>query len=171
MTVDKWISEALEKIRTRKSVSELVNGLLETVVRQFDPGPTAPMVHDLVRVLAKHRNEAETVGDRERISVIDSMLSKLDPYIDLAEARKELEALVPGLRPKAVQRDEIPITAGRRKYDLQYQQLAILPPPVRPMKDYDYYAVPIIHCEKPMVYLRDAKVWKCFICGKLIHDT
>lgn len=169
ITVDKSISEALGKIRSKKSVSDLVNGLLDTVVRQFDPGPLAPMIHDLVRILARHRIKAETSGDRERVALIDMMLSKLDPYIDLAEAREMLQALLPNLAPEVVRKAEGLQSLGSRNAEAYH--FAMPPAPERPRRDYNWYAVPIICHEKPMAYLRNLKAWKCFVCGKLLHDT
>ena len=86
ITVDKWVSDALGKIRSKKSVSNLVNSLLATVIRQFDPGPASPFVYELVGLLAKHRQEAEASGDTETLASVTQLHSLLEPYIDLAEA-------------------------------------------------------------------------------------
>ena len=86
ITVDKWDSDALGKIRSKKSVSNLVNSLLATVIRQFDPGPASPFVYELVGLLAKHRQEAEASGDTETLASVTQLHSMLEPYIDLAEA-------------------------------------------------------------------------------------
>ena len=86
ITVDKWVSDALGKIRSKKSVSNLVNSLLATVIRQFDPGPASPFVYELVGLLAKHRQEAEASGDTETLASVTQLHSMLEPYIDLAEA-------------------------------------------------------------------------------------
>ena len=86
ITVDKWVSDALGKVRSKKSVSNLVNSLLATVIRQFDPGPASPFVYELVGLLAKHRQEAEASGDTETLASVTQLHSMLEPYIDLAEA-------------------------------------------------------------------------------------
>ena len=86
ITVDKWVSDALGKIRSKKSVSNLVNSLLATVIRQFDLGPASPFVYELVGLLAKHRQEAEASGDTETLASVAQLHSLLEPYIDLAEA-------------------------------------------------------------------------------------
>ena len=86
ITVDKWVSDGLGKIRSKRSVSNLVNSLLATVIRQFDPGPASPFVYELVGLLAKHRQEAEASGDTETLASVTQLHSMLEPYIDLAEA-------------------------------------------------------------------------------------
>ncbi len=169
ITVDQWISDALGKIRSKNSVSDLVNGLLATVVRQFDPGPSSPMIRDLVRLLARHRSEAEASGDRERLASVEMLLSKLEPYIDLAGARPELQALLPKSGPEVVQRAEELHSTGSR--NVEGHHLAMPPAPERSKRDYSWYAVPVICHETPMMYLRGLKAWRCSVCGRLLHDT
>lgn len=146
ITVDKWVSDALGKIRSRKSVSSLVNSLLATVIRQFDPGPASPFIYELVRLLAKHRREAEASGDTETLASVAQLHSMLEPYIDLAEAERE---------PKS-----LPLRGG-----------TIGPPVERPLREYSRYAVPVLHCGVPMMYLRGSGAWKCIACGFLLHDS
>jgi hypothetical protein len=92
ITVDKWVSDALGKIRSKKSVSSLVNSLLGTVIRQFDPGPASPFIYELVHLLAKHRRDAEASGDTETLASVAQLHSILEPYIDLAEAEPVVKA-------------------------------------------------------------------------------
>ncbi|MDG6910142.1 MAG: hypothetical protein JRN08_07205 [Nitrososphaerota archaeon] len=167
VTVDKKVGDALGKIRSKKSVSELVNGLLTTVVRQFDPGPAAPVVYKLVEVLAEFEAKARDSGDGQTLAAVALLRSELEPYIDLAQPDPEPGAPTLEPRPDAV---EPPKEPGQ---PLSIEQRLHIPPtPVRATKrDYYWYAVPVLCHEKPMVYLRDAKAWKCFICGKLIHDV
>ena len=139
ITVDKWVSDALGKIRSKKSVSNLVNSLLATVIRQFDPGPASPFVYELVGLLAKHRQEAEASGDTETLASVTQLHSMLEPYIDLAEA--ELTSV-----------GRFAATEGQGRY-------------------YSRYAVPVLHCDTPMAFLRGSRAWKCLMCGFLLHDN
>jgi hypothetical protein len=141
ITVDKWVSDALVKIRSKKSVSSLVNSLLATVIRQFDPGPASPFIYELVHLLAKHRREAEASGDTETLASVAQLHSILEPYIDLAEAEPVVETLK---------------EAGERNAT---------------RRDYSWYSVPVLHCEAPMSFLRTSGTWKCLMCGYLLHDT
>ena len=166
ITIVKRISDALGKIRSKKSVSELVNGLLTTVVKQFDPGPAAPLVYRLTEVLAEFETKARGSGDTQTLAAVALLRSELEPYIDLAKADPTQETTVPQPVLRTVETVEVASqTPGIE------QRLCIPPTPVRPKRDYYWYAVPIGHCEMPMVYLRDEKVWKCLICGKVIHDV
>ncbi len=167
VTVDRWISEALGKIRTKKSVSDLVNGLLTTVVKQFDPGPAAPLVYRLVEVLAEFEAKARDSGDAQTLAAVALLCSELEPYIDLAQTDTTRETST----PQQTRLESTGTEASGRTLSIE-QRLCIPPTPVRASKrDYYWYAVPVLCHEKPMVYLRDAKAWKCFICGKVIHDT
>src|SRR5487761_755592 len=83
--VDKWISDALGKIRSKKSVSSLVNGLLGVTIMQFDPGPSSPLIYELRALFKKHLLEAEISGDAQSIACIEFLESQLVPYYDLAE--------------------------------------------------------------------------------------
>lgn len=167
ITVDKWVSDALGKIRSKKSVSSMVNGLLTTVIRQFDPGPSSPLIHELVRVLAKYRGEAEASGDTEMLASVAQLHSQLEPYIDLAEA--ELDSKSPSAESTDVEQ-------GRRK-DGNGGHGAIKDSPNfnpsidRARRDYNWYAVPVLCHGTPMMYLRGSKAWKCLVCGGLCRDT
>lgn len=165
VTVDKRIGDALDKIRSKKSLSELVNGLLTTVVNQFDPGPAAPVIYKLVQVLAEFEAEARDSGDSQTLAAVALLRSELEPYVDLAQPNPKRKAPIPEPRPGIV---EAPKDPGQTLS--MEQRLCIPPTRVRPRRDFYWYAVPVLCHEKPMVYLRDARVWKCFICGKLIHD-
>jgi hypothetical protein len=165
ITVDKWVSDALEKVRSKKSVSSLVNSLLGTVIRQFDPGPASPFIYELVRLLAKHRREAEALGDTETLASVVQLHSILEPYIDLAEAEPNLTS-----------------GGGKERHDGTRTEAPFLlqehwspssgpPIPIRSRRDYHWYAVPVLCHEKPMLYLKEARTWECLICGKMIHDT
>ena len=160
VTVDRWVSDALGKIRSKKSVSSLVNSILGTVIRQFDPGPSAPMIYDLVALLAKHRKQAEETGDAETLAAISQLHSELEPYIDLAEAEPHLN---PNERKEA--------QSGRTFLLQGARNPAFGPPtPTRDRRDYYWYAVPILCHGVPMEYPRGAKAWKCNTCGRLIQD-
>ena len=161
VTVDRWVSDALGKIRSKKSVSSLVNSLLGTVIRQFDPGPSAPMIYDLVALLAKHRKQAEAAGDTEALAAISQLHSELEPYIDLAEAE-----LRPALNTTEERREERPFLLQGA-----WNSAFGPPTPTRDRRDYYWYAVPVLCHGVPMGYLRDKKAWKCNMCGKLIQDT
>ena len=170
VTVDRWVSDALGKIRSKKSVSNFVNGILGTMIKQYDPGPSSPFVYELVKVMEKYRKEAEASGDSRMLASIAQLHSAVEAYIDLAEAEQIQQRNGPpepgpeGERKMAGRNDSTG-GGGMESY------LAMPPVPVRTKKDYYWYAVPILCHEKPMVYLRDAKVWKCLICGRLIHET
>lgn len=151
VTVDKWVSDALEKIRSKKSVSNLVNSLLATVIKQFDPGPASPFIYELVRLLAKHRQEAEATGDTETLASVVQLHSILEPYIDLAEAEPEL--MPPSLR-----------SDGSRS--------SMVSPLVESSpREYSRYAVPVLHCGVPMDFLSSLGAWKCVSCGFLLRDA
>lgn len=143
ITVDKWVSDALEKIRSKKSVSSLVNSLLATVIRQFDPGPASPFIYELVGLLAKHMREAEASGDMETLASVAQLHSILEPYIDLAEAEPEPVAKT--------------VTKAREHNEVR--------------RNYIRYAVPVMHCDVPMSFLRTSGAWKCLACGFLLRDS
>lgn len=170
ITVDKWIGDALGKIRSKRSVSELVNGLLTTVVRQFDPGPSAPLIYELVRVLEEHEARAKDSGDAQALAAAALLRSELEPYIDLARADSERKTptVDPGPETIGILKESDQAPSSNQRF------LSIQPTPDRApatKRDYNWYAVPVLCHEKPMVYLRGAKAWKCFVCGKLIHDA
>jgi hypothetical protein len=141
ITVDKWVSDALGKIRAKGSVSSMVNGFLGTVVRHYDPGPLAPMIYEFVGVLAKYRRQAEAEGDIEKLASVVQLHSILEPYIDLAEAEPE-------------QTTKASKEAGGES-----------------RRDYSWYAVPVLHCGTPMAFLRGSGGWKCLACGFQLHDA
>ena len=161
VTVDRWVSDALGKIRSKKSVSSLVNSLLGTVIRQFDPGPSAPMVYDLVALLAKHRKQAEAAGDAETLAAISQLHSELEPYIDLAEAEPH---------PAPNERKE-PQNGGTFLLQGPWNPAFGPPTPTRDRRDYYWYAVPVLCHGVPMAYLRRENGWKCSVCGRLVHDS
>jgi hypothetical protein len=161
VTVDRWVSDALGKIRSKKSVSNLVNSLLGTVIRQFDSGPSAPMIYDLVALLAKHRKQAEATGDAETLAAISQLHSELEPYIDLAEAEPHP---APNERKEPQEGGTFPLQGGWNP--------AFGPPtPTRDRRDYYWYAVPVLCHGVPMEYLRGPRAWRCDVCRRLIHDT
>jgi hypothetical protein len=160
VTVDRWVSDALGKIRSKKSVSNLVNSLLGTVIRQFDPGPSAPMIYDLVELLAKHRKQAEEKGDAETLAAISQLHSELEPYIDLAEAEPH---------PAPDQRKE-PQNGGMSLLQAVWNPAFGPLIPTRDRRDYYWYAVPVLCHGVPMEYLRGEKAWRCDVCGGLIRD-
>ena len=166
VTVDRWISEALGKIRTKKSVSDLVNGLLTTVVSQFDPGPAAPLVYRLLEVLAEFETRARDSGDAQTLAAVALLRSELGPYIDLAQADTTR-----GTSLQQARLESTGTTASGQALSIE-RRLCIPPTPVRASKhDYYWYAVPVICHGTPMVFLKDAMAWKCTVCGRLIHDT
>jgi hypothetical protein len=148
VSVDKWVSDALEKIRSKKSVSSLVNSLLATVIRQFDPGPASPFIYELVGLLAKHRREAEATGDAETLASVAQLHSMLEPFIDLSEAEPE---------------SKLPLLGG--------DGVTVSPRVGRSQYEYSRYAVPVLHCGIPMAYLRGSGGWKCVTCGFLLQDS
>ncbi len=76
MTVDRWISDALGKVRRKESVSGMVNGLLAVVIRQFDPGPSSPLALELSSLLKKHREIAEASGDAGTLASVTFLQSQ-----------------------------------------------------------------------------------------------
>jgi len=151
VSVDKWVSDALEKIRSKKSVSSLVNSLLATVIRQFDPGPASPFIYELVGLLAKHKREAEATGDTETLASVAQLHSMLEPYIDLAEAEP---------RPSPLSLADGGSRGGTVESRVEPSQ-----------REYSWYAVPVLHCGAPMSYLCGSGTWKCVTCGFLLHDA
>jgi len=165
VTVDRWVSDALGKIRSKKSVSSLVNGLLGTVIRQFDPGPSAPMVYDLVALLARHRKLAEATGDAEALAAISQLHSELKPYIDLAEAEPRQDDQPTSMKPREPRDDRTFLLQGA------WNPAFGPPPPTRDRRDYYWYAVPVLCHGAPMVYSGQGSGWECTMCGRLIRDT
>jgi hypothetical protein len=161
VTVDRWVSDALGKIRSKKSVSSLVNSLLGTVIRQFDPGPSAPLVCELVALLARHRRQAEAAGDAEALAAISQLHSELEPYIDLAEAEPHPD---PDGR-KGPQSGGVSLPQG------VWNPAFGPPPPARDRRDYYWYAVPVLCHGVPMEYMHAARAWRCNVCGAQIRDT
>ena len=141
ITVDKWVSDALGKIRAKGSVSSMVNGFLGTVVKHYDPGPLAPMIYEFVSVLAKYRQQAEAEGDIGKLASVVQLHSVLEPYIDLAEVEPE--------------------PVARALKDAQGET----------RRGYSWYAVPVLHCGAPMAFLRGSGGWKCLACGFQLHDA
>ncbi len=175
ITVDKWVSDALKKIRSKNSVSDMVNGILAIVVRQFDPGPSAPMVYELERVLAEHEARAKASGDPETLAAAAMLRSKLEPYMDLAHGGADGEAVLPeaGMRNRPVAPGEL----RGNDADLQDRPAPVQKKSLPAREDlhftprgYDWYAVPVLCHEKPMTYLRKLRAWKCFVCGGLLAE-
>lgn len=164
--MDRWISDALDKIRTKKSVSGMVNGLLATVIRQFDPGPSSPLVYELVGLLAKYKGEAEASGDSEMLASVAQLHSQLEPYIDLAEAEPASKSPSAGSASTG-QAGKMDREGG---HAASRDDLGVKPLTERTQHDYNWYAVPVLCHGTPMVYLRALKAWKCSICGNLCRD-
>ena len=143
ITVDKWVSDALGKIRRKKSVSSFVNGVLGLTITHYDPGPSSPFVYDLVKVMEKYKKEAEESGDSGMLAAVNQLHYVLEPYIDLAEAE--------------------PAPSGDSGN-------APSPQVGRSPREYNWYVVPVLHCGVPMSYMRASAAWKCVACGFLLQD-
>lgn len=156
--VDRWISNALGKIRTKKSLSELVNGVLAVIVKQYDPGPAAPLVHELERVLSVHEEKARASEDYETLVAVRMLRSRLEPYSDLAN-----DEIAPpkGLEESGVLSSDIIESAKGASVEenLYYTE-----------RGYDWYAVPVMCHDTPMTYVRLLHAWKCTVCGYLFGD-
>ncbi|MDG7011765.1 MAG: hypothetical protein JRN17_01585 [Nitrososphaerota archaeon] len=157
--VDKKISNALDKIRAKRSLSELVNGVLAAIVKAYDPGPAAPLVHELEKVLRVHEGRAEASGDSETLVAVRVLKSRLESYSDLAssEASSPRGFKVEGILPQ----DRTEAEKGRpfAEENLYYTE-----------RGYDWYAVPVMCHDTPMTYLRSLRAWKCTVCGYLFGE-
>lgn len=152
ITIDKRISDSLHKIKKKGSVSNMINGLLDITIRQFDPGPSSPLIYDLHALLKRHRKIAEEEEDPERIACVEILESQLQPYYELAE----------------VKGDEIPCDIAQER-ELQpeivvSQTTEILAESSHSRHDYAWYSVPRICHGAPMTYSRKERMWKCAIC-------
>ena len=157
--VDRKISKTLDKIRAKRSLSELVNGVLAAIVKAYDPGPAAPLVHELERVLAAHEEKAKSSGDSETLAAVKVLWSRLEPYADLAS--NETTPLK-GLMESCIlphDRTESEERRFRAEENLYYTE-----------RGYDWYAVPVICHDTPMTYLRSLHAWKCSVCGYLFGN-
>ncbi|MCL4518482.1 MAG: hypothetical protein M1587_04720 [Thaumarchaeota archaeon] len=144
--VDKQVKDALGKIRTKKSVSNLVNGLLMITIRQFDPGPSAPLIHDLRALFKKHLLRAKLSGDGEEITCIENLESQLQPYYDLAG---------------------VPIDGAEIKFEEEINRTSTT---VSFAHDYSWYSTPHMCHESPMAFYRKERSWKCSICGSRYYE-
>ena len=144
--VDKQVKDALGKIRTKKSVSNLVNGLLTITIRQFDPGPSAPLIYDLRALFKRHLLRAKLSGDGEVITCIENLESQLQPYYDLAEVPTDGA----GIRIE----EEINRTSTTVSF----------------AHDYSWYSTPHMCHGSPMAFSRKERSWKCSICGGCYYD-
>jgi hypothetical protein len=85
VTVDERVIDALGKVRNKSSVSSMVNDILTIVIKQFDPGPSSPLIYELKELFDKHLQDATSSGDTQKVACIELLESKLLPYYDLAE--------------------------------------------------------------------------------------
>jgi hypothetical protein len=141
--VDRPVKDALGKIRTKKSVSNLVNGLLAITIRQFDPGPSSPLIHELKELFRRHLLKAKLSGHAEEIACIEYLESQLQPYYDLAgvPANNAAESFKAEARTQSILRTN--------KFS----------------RDYSWYSVPHICHGAPMAYSHKERSWICSICG------
>lgn len=169
ITVDKWISDALDKIRTKRSVSNLVNGLLAIVIRQFDPGPSSPLIYALDRLLTRYKERAEAAGDPEMVASVALLRSRLEPYFDLAEVIPERQNTPHGFRADEVRRDEEESANSIAIIDSTHSALPGEKECAK--RDYQWYAVPTFCHGTPMTYLSNLNAWRCSGCGSLCPDS
>jgi hypothetical protein len=167
ITVDKWISDALDKIRTKRSVSNLVNGLLAIVIRQFDPGPSSPLIYALDRLLTEYKEKAEASGDTEMIASVVFLRSRLEPYFDLAEVVLDREKATHGTSGD----DGVRAQEGISRFATSDSYSGLLFEKETSGRDYHWYAVPMICHGTPMTYLRNLNAWKCSTCGSIYPDN
>ena len=170
ITVDRWISDALGKIRTKKSVSNLVNGLLAIVIRQFDPGPSSPLVYALDRLLTKYKERAEASGDAEMVASVALLRSRLEPYFDLAEVVPDQQGRSHGLTACIEERKTEEEKDQNDVHGIEGNRYGLPVEDDCARRDYDWYAVPTICHGTPMVYLRALGAWKCSVCGSVCRD-
>ena len=154
VTIDKTVSDRLHKIKKKGSVSSMVNGLLDMITGQFDPGPSSPLIYDLHDLLNRHRKKAEQERDPKRIACVEIIESHLQPYYDLAEVNddKSLRHVVKEAHPENIDSSKI------------------LKEPIVPKHDYSWYSVPRICHGTPMVYSRKEDGWRCAICRVLYRE-
>ena len=183
--VDKWISDALGKIRSKKSVSSLVNGLLGVTIMQFDPGPSSPLIYELRVLFKKHLLEAEISGDAQSIACIEFLESQLVPYYDLAEVvanddkGEDTQSMVRRSTALScsIRTDFATATSRQNMVQVSKSSSALLnhstfiEPGSATMKhDYNWYSVPRICHAAPMGYSQSQRIWICAICGRRYHD-
>lgn len=171
ITVDKWISDALDKIRTKRSVSNLVNGLLAIVIRQFDPGPSSPLIYALDGLLTKYKERAEASGDPEMIASVALLRSRLEPYFDLAEVVPNQQNGSRGFTAGHVERKGEEEGEGSHTVCIDSNHGGLpAEKDYNTKRDYDWYAVPTTCHGTPMTFLRTLKAWRCSACGSLCPD-
>lgn len=168
ITVDKWISDALDKIRTKRSVSSMVNGLLAIVIRQFDPGPSSPLVYALDKVLTEYGQRAEACGDPEMVASAAFLRSRLEPYFDLAEVASYQQSKPHRFRIENTRRKDE--GGGNHTTIIDSRHGGFLTGKDYTQKDYDWYAVPTSCHGTSMTYLRALNAWRCSVCGSLCRD-
>lgn len=146
--VDKPVKDALGKIRTKKSVSNLVNGFLTIIVRQFDPGPSSPLIYELRELFQKHMLKAKRFGHNEEVVCIEYLESQLEPYYDLAgvNANDTRERVSEGVEAE------------------------IMPSTESFVHDYSWYSTPHICHGTPMAYSQRERSWKCSICESRYYE-
>src|SRR5487761_95962 len=159
--VDKWISDALGKIRSKKSVSSLVNGLLGVTIMQFDPGPSSPLIYELRALFKKHLLEAEISGDAQSIACIEFLESQLVPYYDLAEVAADDDE---------EEGTQNMVQVSKSSSALLNHSTFIEPGSATLKHDYNWYSVPRICHAAPMGYSQRQRIWICAICGRRYHD-
>jgi hypothetical protein len=198
VTVDKWISDGLGKVRRKESVSGMVNGLLAVVIRQFDPGPSSPLVLELSSLLKKHREIAEASGDAGTLASVTFLQSQLEPYVDLSEGDARTSEdddrgstgdsdqgtadRVEGPEEHPVQRTsdvdepmeartEGEVRTGKASNrSLNWEDAYALADADQPY-DFDAYGVPAICHETPMAYEPLLNAWRCSVCGTVYAVT
>jgi hypothetical protein len=198
VTVDRWISDALGKVRRKESVSGMVNGLLAVVIRQFDPGPSSPLALELSGLLEKHRKIAEASGDAETLASVTFLQSQLQPYVDLSEGdvcmnenddRGKTGDSDQGTADRIAGKDESrtrptsdidELTEARMEGEgrrgntsnrsLNWDGAYSLADADQPY-DFDAYGVPAICHETPMAYEPLLNAWRCSVCGTVYAVT
>jgi hypothetical protein len=140
--VDKPVKDALEKIRAKKSVSNLVNGFLTTIVRQFDPGPSSLLIYELRELFKRHMLRAKHFGHAEEVACIEYLESQLEPYYDLAGVNAN----------------------DTRKSVNEAVQAKSMSCPKSLAHDYSWYSIPHICHGTRMAYSQIERSWKCSIC-------
>ena len=163
VTVDRWVSDRLGKVRKQKSVSRFVNDMLGSVIRLFDPGPLSPMIQEIVALLERYKREAEALGDQEKLAWIEGVHSQLELFIDLSEAEPR--------QPPDSKEGGGGVAASGTRASADVETALKPRTDSVPKHDYWWYAVPIICHGTPMVYMKALKEWKCTVCGKVLRDT
>ena len=159
ITVDGKMNKALDKIRAKRSLSELVNGVLAVIVKAYDPGPAAPLVHELERVFAAHEESARSSGDLETMAAVKVLRLRLEPYSDLASG--ETTPLKGFAERSTLARDRVEPEERRFSAEESFYYTE---------RGYDWYAVPVMFHDTPMAYLGSLDAWKCSVCGGLLNE-